>query len=192
MERATHKVYITQSLLNSWSYLFECDPEYSEESMNDFLRALQKIYNPPNFFMQRGLDFEKECVEGYVEGITDIIKGGVYQATVMKDINIDGQEVLVYGKLDILKAGTIYDIKRVSKYSAPKYLGAYQHHVYLSLVPEASSFVYIINDGNHTYYETYRRDESLPIEPMIKQFFNWLKERNLFEIYQEYWRAKDK
>jgi hypothetical protein len=190
METTEPKVYITQSLLNSWSYLFEVDQEYYDQSYTDFLNSLQKIYTPSNFFMQRGLDFEKECMEGNVEGISEIIRGGIFQAVATKDIIIEGLKVLVYGKLDVLKAGKIYDIKRVSKYAAPKYLNAYQHHFYLAMVPEAKEFTYIINDGNHTYYETYRRDEAKPIEPMIQQFFNWLKERNLFEIYKMFWKAK--
>lgn len=192
MSNNKSKVYITQTLLNSWNYVMSCDDERTQTAYNDFINTLNKIYTPPNIYMERGIQFEQDCVDGNVEGISELIKGGVFQATGTKVIEVDDVEVLLYGKLDCLKAGIIYDIKRVSKYETQKYYDSYQHHLYMEMIPEAIEFTYLINDGENTYYETYRRDECKPMAPVIHHFFNWLKERNLFGVFQEKWKQKEK
>ncbi len=192
MSNNKSKVYITQTLLNSWQYVLSSDADKVQDAYNDFINTLNKIHTPPNFFMERGIQFEQDCVDGKVEVISDLIKGGVFQATGTKVIEVDNVEILLYGKLDCLKAGIIYDIKRVSKYETPKYFNSYQHHLYMELIPEAIAFTYLINDGEQTYIETYRRDEVKPMAPVIHHFFNWLKERNLFGVFQEKWKSKEK
>jgi hypothetical protein len=184
------KLYITTSLLNSWLYIFKSDD--TEKAYEDFLNSLNKTPGPPNIYMERGIEFEQQCVDGIVPVISDLIKGGVFQAVATKDIEVDNIPVLMYGKLDVLKAGIIYDIKRVSKYETQKYFDSYQHHFYMELVPEAREFRYLINDGNETYVETYRRDETIPLTPVISSFFSWLRSKGLFALYIHKWQAKNR
>ena len=62
--------------------------------------------------------------------------------------------------------------------------------MYLSLVPEARDFTYIISDGNYVYREKYPREIVPPIEPTIKQFMEFLKQHGLWKTYQEIWRVQ--
>jgi len=179
---------ITPSLLNSWSYIFKGTD--TEKAYSDFLGYLKKLPSEQNEFMLRGIEFEKECVEGRVPSISPIIKGGAYQVSASKEIDVDGFMILMYGKMDVIKAGTIYDIKRVNQFALQKYFDSYQHHFYFDIVPEAKRFVYLINDGNRTYQEEYTRDEMINLKIVISDFISWLRERGLLEFYIQNWMAK--
>ena len=181
---------VTTTLLNSWGYLWKVGEDYEQSAWADFLDLLNKVKKPPNEAMQRGLQFEADCMAGMVPGISELIKGGAFQYSASKEIKVGSESVLLYGKIDVLKAGIIYDIKSTSKYELQKYHDSVQHHIYLTLVPNAIKFVYLINDGEHTYQETYRREEVRPIEPTIDQLYRWLKERNLWTIYADKWQSR--
>lgn len=162
--------------------------DYGNEK-DDFLSYLMREPIEVNFFMKRGNEFEDECLNGDHERISPIIEGGCFQfkAELMYN-NIYGLNINLKGKLDVLKAGIIYDIKRVQKYKTPKYFDSFQHHVYLTIVPEAIKFIYLIDNGYETFEEVYERSEIIDMEPVIKSFIRWLKENDLFEIYKEKWR----
>jgi hypothetical protein len=191
MNRKPNAMYlITPSLLNSWSYQFEVDDEYAEKSRKEFLSYLKREQVEKNEFMIRGIEFEEECIKGNVPVISELIQGGAYQYSGKKEVEVDGVKFLMYGKHDVLKAGIIYDIKRVSKYETQKYFGSYQHHFYFDLVPEADKFVYLINDGSKTFIEEYHRDEKIDLTRVISDFMKWLENNGLFEIYLDHWVAR--
>ena len=163
---------ITPSLLNSWANIWNCvdyvrESEKDEISLEDkqslareqafceFLDTLNRLPSEPNIYMQRGIDFEEECYKGNTV-ISPIIENGAYQISGKKVIKVDGINVLLYGRLDVLKGGIIYDIKRVTKYAPQKYLKSYQHPVYLELFPDAQKFVYLVYDDTEKLHtETY-------------------------------------
>jgi hypothetical protein len=196
---------ITASLLNSWSYLFEdLEDEASEEKYKEFLEYLENDKTKPripNKYMLEGIWFENECCKGNVEGISNLIKDGCFQLSASKKATIDGQDFLMYGKLDCLKEGIIYDIKKNSYYEVGKYFGSYQHHFYMELIPEAYKFVYLIGvDNSQDVYaetgikysifeETYTRKECHSLEQTIREFIEWLKRKNLYETYERNWRS---
>jgi hypothetical protein len=181
---------VTTTLLNSWSYQWKVSEEYEQSAWQDFVDLLNKVRKPPNEAMQRGLQFEADCMAGLVPGISERIRGGVYQYSASKETKVGSESVLLYGKIDVLKAGIIYDIKSTSKYELQKYHDSVQHHMYLTMIPNALKFVYLINNGYDTYEETYRRHEIKPVEPLIDQFYRWLKEKNLWQIYTEKWQSR--
>lgn len=182
---------VTTTLLNSWSYLWKVDEAYEQQSWQDFIDLLNRIRKPPNEAMQRGLQFEADCIAGLVPGISEKIKGGVYQYSASKETKVGNERVLLYGKIDVLKAGIIYDIKSTIKYELQKYHDSIQHHMYMTMIPNAVKFEYLINNGRETFIETYRRDEIRPVEPTIDQFYQWLKERNLWQVYTEKWQTRN-
>ena len=49
---------MTQSLLSSWLYTFNCPDDYEEEAFNDFLSTLRREPHETNEAMQNGIDFE--------------------------------------------------------------------------------------------------------------------------------------
>lgn len=184
---------ITATLLNSWKYLFnnQTGEESQETLYNDFLKVLKREPTETTPAMALGNEFEKECYEGKVEGISEIIKGGAFQLSASKIETIGNYNFLLYGRLDVLKNGVIYDIKRVGKYSdVQKYYTSVQHVMYLKLIPQAKEFKYLISDGECVYTETYDRNDIIePIETIIINFVNWLKRNDLFDLYVEKWGA---
>lgn len=198
---------VTPSLLNSWAYIFLASQnvreaasdtmcledkadQASERAKEEFIDTLKKVEKPPNEAMQKGIDFERECYLGNTP-ISQIIEGGAFQIVGKKNVIIDDIPVLLYGRLDVLKNGTIYDIKRVRQYKAQKYLKSYQHGFYLDLFEEASTFTYLAyDDGEKLHQETYYRGQYTPTETVVKEFFGWLKLNDLLEIYEEHWKSK--
>ena len=182
---------ITATLLNSWKYLFnnQAGEESQETLYNDFLKVLKREPTETTPAMALGNEFEKECYEGKVEGISEIIKGGAFQVVGITNVNLCGYLFVLYGRIDVLKNGVIYDIKRVSKYSdVQKYYTSVQHVMYLKLIPQAKEFKYLISDGECVYTETYDRNDIIePIETTIINFVNWLKRNDLFDLYVEKW-----
>ena len=188
MEKKPH--LITASLLNAWKYLLES--EYS--TMDSFLEVLNKVSHETTKAQQAGYDFEDWCIENYEPTLN-----GQYQVKLSKEVTINGIEFCLYGRLDCLKQGVVYDYKHTSKYEVGKFFGSYQTSMYLELVPEASKMVYVIgtdkpqyqveneNDVYNIFEETYTRDECKPIIQVIKQFIEWLKTMGLWQTYLELW-----
>lgn len=121
--------------------------------------------------------------------IANIVKGGLLQYKAKKPIEVSGEQFLLYGRLDVLKAGKVMDIKFSKGYERGKYLTSTQHPVYLELIPEASEFTYLVCNGVDVFKETYRRDETPSIYPTIEQFVEFLKSTGLWAVYTAHWEA---
>ena len=121
--------------------------------------------------------------------VADIVRGGQFQLKAKKYVTVNGIDFLVYGRLDVLNAGTIYDIKFTKNYDRGKYFGSTQHPMYFEIVPEASRFAYLISNGTDVWTETYTREETRSIYPAISDFTDWITAQGLFPIYAEKWEA---
>lgn len=199
---------MTHSLLSSWLYSMRDNPyadaTQEDTSKEDFLRVLRREPTPTTEAMQRGIDFENlvtDIVRGAeidpeekwgraAKAVADIVSGGQLQYVATKAVTINGLELLLYGRLDALKAGAIYDIKFSSGYERGKFIDSTQHPMYMELVPEADFFSYLVSDGNEVWTENYRRDETPSIIPTIVDFLRWLNETGNMEIYLKYWGAR--
>ena len=155
--------------------------------------------------MQNGYDFE-ELVTSIATGanyqtdrehrwydaaskVADIVRGGQFQVKAKKPVAVNGTDFLLYGRLDVLKAGDIDDIKFTKNYERGKYFGSTQHPMYFELIPEARCFSYLISNGTDVWTETYTREETRSIYPVIGDFADWLDAAGLTQIYREKWRA---
>ena len=197
---------ITPSLLNSWGWIWNCEDTVQstdndlisledkvelvrKKAFEDFVKTLNRIPSEPNEYMKAGIEFEEECYKGNT-CVSPIIEGGAYQIVGKKDTEVNGMKFLMYGRLDVLKGGIIYDIKRIWRYSLPKYAKSYQHQFYFELFPNAYKFEYLAFDGNKLHREVYFPSKNeREIEDVISNFIQWLKENDLFEIYKEKWRC---
>lgn len=198
------KIRITQSLVSAWLWSFKTEDGYEK-----FLKTLNREKIQPTPEMLSGVAYEN-CLNAVLNGevmpedhewykpvmqMAKILKGSQQQVTLFRDLRVDGQDLLVHGVLDYLKAGHIYDCKFSKRYGSRnnivKYLGSVQSSFYLYLVPEAFDMTYLISDGTWFYYEHYPRDIVDPIEPVVYQFLNFLKNNNLFEIYKEKWSVQN-
>lgn len=197
---------MTHSLLSSWLYAIKDDPFEDATTERDhyaeFLDVLNRVPTPTTEAMQNGIDFE-DTVMSFVQGVPNlggrwddaaekiarIVDGGQFQYKAKKTVTVAGNDFLLYGRLDALKAGTIYDIKFSKSYDRGKYYGSTQHPLYLELVPEARQFMYLVSNGTDVWTETYFREDTRSIFPVIADFTDWIKSQGLFPIYAEKWSA---
>lgn len=211
MLQSTQKadLYLTQSLLSSWRYFLNAEEAYSDSAYQSFLSALRREKTELTKAMLEGIAFEdmiNATVRGYdpmqaveippkwekaVKKFSRICAGGQSQTPVSGILHAHGLDIGVYGLCDYVKAGVIYDIKKVTRYEYGKYYSSPQHPMYMRLLPEAKKFTYLIFDGAHTYMETYRSGDFPPIEFTVSEFLWWLKEMDLFEEYKNYWTMND-
>ena len=198
-QKWSSRYLITQSLLSSWQYVFK-----SEDGYEDFLKTLRKEPKQQTMAMLEGIRFEN-CLNAVLNGATiepthewyrpimelyPILQGAQQQVAVSKDVVIDGVSFVLYGKLDFLKSGIIYDTKYSKTYEVGKYLDSPQHPMYLELVTEAREFQYLICDGTYIYTETYRPGELEPIEQIIKYFMKFLDRMNLVKTFCDNWKSQ--
>ena len=200
---------MTHSLLASWLYTMRDNPyedaTSDKDSFAEFMMTLRREQTPTTEAMQRGIDFEN-LVTAIVNGeqtppdwdkwynaaseVAEIVRGGCLQYKAKKEIEVAGITFLLYGRLDALKAGVIYDIKFSSGYDKGKYVDSTQHPTYLELIPQAGEFTYLVSNGGTVWKETYRRDETADIRDVISDFVSWLEENSLMDVYKEHWEAK--
>ena len=121
--------------------------------------------------------------------VARIVKGGWLQYKAKKEITVSGEKFLLYGRLDVLKAGEIIDTKFSKGYERGKYISSTQHPTYMELIPEADRFTYMVSNGSEVWTETYRRDETPSIYPVIEAFVEYLKGNDLWEVYTSHWAA---
>ena len=192
MTKSKTSLLLTQTLINSWLYLYQVDGEYYEKCYQDFLKTLKRIPLEDNEIFARGREFEKQVINGEYKEIYDIIKGGSYQVSKKKELVVDNLDFTIYGIADFIKNGVIYDTKRVNQYELQKYQYSSQHLIYLYLFDDCYEFTYLIVDNSDTTYEeTYKRNDlTMSIETLIHNFISFLKENNLFNIYLENWKGK--
>ena len=200
---------MTQSLISSWNYLHQCREESQESAYNDFLNTLNRIPKETTPEMQNGIDFENEVYkaaagiprsahpkwENGINAVATLIKGAPVQVTAQRELTIGSMNLLVYGVLDALKAGTIFDVKFSNKgfgsaELAGKYLDSPQHPTYFFIVPEAQEFKYLVSDGEDLYTECYTRKNSRPFEEIAKEFLASLEAMNLLDTYKAKWVSK--
>lgn len=197
---------VTHSLLSAWIYALKDNPYEDatgdeKDPFAEFLTVLRREPTEPNEAMQNGLDYE-QLVDDVVNGkqfpddqkwleqakqMAAIVSGGETQMQLSKVIPVAGYNILLLGRLDWIKCGTIYDIKFSKSYERGKYYGSTQHSLYFECCPEVNTFTYLVTNGNDVWTETYRRDETADIRYTVESFLSWLRENGLLDEYLKYW-----
>lgn len=200
---------ITQTLLSSWAYVFNCRDECAEDAMADFLRTLNREKTEATEAMLDGIAFENEVYkaasgiarqphekwERGIQAVATALRGAQTQVKAQRDMDAHGMKFLVYGILDGLRAGVIFDVKKKSKSFgsldlAGDYLDSAQHPAYFYIVPEAYEFRYLVSDGQDLYVETYRPEECRPFPDIVDEFITSIESLGLLSLYKEKWAAK--
>jgi hypothetical protein len=201
------KYLITTTLINSYQYYINDEFKSPADSRADFLKTLSKEKFEPNEAMQKGIDFEEEIFKQcslekevgkkltsnpICDAIVKIVKGGLWQQTCKKDLHIGNKEFLLYGKMDVIKRDTIYDIKYTSNYELGKFLGSAQHLIYLYCTG-LPKFKYLVSNGKDFWIEDYFNNVNIEneIKSKINDFLSYLENdseaKNLFETK---WKTK--
>jgi len=97
--------------------------------------------------------------------LAKIVKGGLWQQVVKKQINVGNDSFLLYGKCDVIKRDTIYDIKFTDNYELGKFQDSSQHLIYLYCT-NMPKFQYLISDGKDYWVEDYHNN--LDVENKVK------------------------
>lgn len=181
---------ITPSLINSINYYIQNNLETN--LLSKIISILKREAQPITEQISAGISYEDSTYKGCTNA-SKYVEGGAYQIAKKKFIEVDGVSYLIYGRIDFLKAGTIYDVKYTSSYTRPKYYHNTQTSIYLYLFDSAIRFTYLIADGyeNTIYQETYYRDEVPSVYSIVKDFISLLKKLNLYNLYLENWRTKN-
>lgn len=184
---------ITPSLYSQWFWHLQTD-----RTKDEFLSYLRKEPQPTSEAMQQGIDFEdsvRSVTEGgktedpCIEETARIVSGGLWQVTLTKRIG----DLCLYGRSDVIKRDTIYDIKRCGKYEVGKYQDSIQHDLYMEC-SGLKRFVYIACDGNAVYQEEYRQTEQSRNElfARIREMVNWINaDADYSKAFVEHWTAKE-
>lgn len=200
--------WMTQSLLNSWLYFMNAEELYSDRALDDLFAALRREKREKTRAMQDGIRFERMVNAAVSGGAADdppnerwrqaaerfagLCSGGQSQVPVSGRLSAAGMDFVLYGVCDYVKAGRIYDIKKVTHYAYGKYAGSPQHPMYLYLLPEAARFDYLIFDGSSCYQETYRRCDCKPVGQTISEFVHWMSSTGNLELYKANWAMNKK
>lgn len=198
----TPKLLITQSLLAAWQYQYQAFD--IESAHKDFLRVLRREKSKPTQAILDGIQFENmvtACCEGSpppevhkwgqaVRAIVDRVQGAQFQVAVQRTAVVEDIPFLLYGRLDALKAGVIYDIKFSRSYQVGKYLDSPQHPMYFALVPEAQRFEYLVFTGSDVCVEKYDREDALDIRDTIRDFMKYIEASKLDKLYCQKWETR--
>lgn len=176
--------------------------------MAAFLSTLRREETEQTEAMLNGIEFENAVYaeasgqlrpphpkwEYGITTIAELMKGAQFQVRVQREIEVAGVTFLVYGVLDGLRAGTIFDVKFKNKSFgsldlAGDYFDSPQHPFYFYMLPEARDFLYLVSDGNDLYIERYTPEESVKAESLILEFLQFLKAANLLDVYKAHWQA---
>lgn len=197
---------ITPTLLNSFQYYIQDEYKSPADSRADFLKTLSREKFEPNETMQKGIDFEntvKFLCDSFRErnindfntpheAIANIVNNGLWQQTVKKDLTVGNQEFLLYGKCDVIKRDTIYDIKFTSNYEVGKFLDSAQHLIYLYCL-DLPKFQYLVSDGEEYWVEDYHNHAGIEdeIKSKISDFMGYLEnDQEAKEMFFTKWGSK--
>jgi hypothetical protein len=122
-----------------------------------------------------------------------IVKDGLWQQSVKKEIKVGNQEFLLYGRTDVIKRDTIYDIKFTGNYELGKFLDSSQHLIYL-YCSDLPNFSYLISDGKEFWREDYHNHAGIEneIKSKISDFLGYLEnDKEAKEMFLTKWESKN-
>lgn len=208
------KYLITPSLLGSYNwYISEFNNK--PEARQEWLDRLGKIWSGTSEAAQKGIDFEdivkllaeknpdslnllKGKGEDYIRCADDIslkVNNGHWQEKLTKTIDFQGNQYVLYGKSDVIKENTIYDIKTTKQYDVNK--GYYQNnpqHAFYCYCADIPNFKYLVTDFKNVYEESYR----LTQEEALERIYIYLTEFNEYlesdeeakKLFLKHWKSK--
>lgn len=200
---------ITPTLLNSLKYYLGSDYANRE----DFLKTLSREKFEPNEAMQKGIDFENDiesfCAEFKKEKLTynpltdtdyakcvyefaEIVKNGYWQEPVKKQIEVAGTKILLYGRCDVIKGNTVYDIKYTKNYNLGKFQNSTQHLIYM-FCSGLDKFKYLVSDLKSYWIEEYVKQSNIEaqLRSEIMRFFDYLdRDKEAKELFYNKWKSR--
>lgn len=192
---------ITPSLLNSWIYYMDYESDDKEKELkqrDSFIKTLNKEFET-NRAIEFGKEFEEDVFKacdgkrfGFSGEVADIVAGGTWQMPCSKQY----KNFLLYGRMDVVKGNTIYDIKTTSNYDVGKFKDSAQHKLYLYCTG-LERMKYLVVEVYHGIDEIKLKGLSIEeytdrnIEPTVDGFINWLDvDQECKDLYYKNWKCK--
>jgi hypothetical protein len=204
------KYLITPSLLSSYNWYISAEYGDPAELRKDWLQRLARVQTPMSEAAQKGIDFEnrvRELIENkptilanqkpeYIECVINIanrVRSGYWQETLKKEIEFDGKNFLLYGKSDVIKEDTIYDIKTTKSYEVGKFQDNPQHAIYCYCA-DIYKFKYLVTDFKGVFEESYTltKESALDfIHSLLSEFLAYLEvDIEARALYYKHWESK--
>ena len=120
------------------------------------------------------------------------VRNGIWQEKVKKDLTIGDHNFILYGRTDVIKCDTIYDIKFTKSYDTGKFLDSIQHLIYL-YCSDLPNFSYLISDGKNWWKEDYFNHSGVEgeIKSKISQFLDYLQgDKEASDMFYLKWESK--
>jgi hypothetical protein len=204
------KYLITPTLINSYQYYINDEFKSPADSRTDFLKTLSREKFEANESIKKGIQLEDDIMrstkgwdpmilgdEDYlkcVQAISNVlIPNCLWQQSVKKEIKVGNQEFLLYGRIDVIKKNTIYDIKYTSNYELGKFLDSSQHLIYLYCTG-LPKFQYLISDGKDYWIEDYYNHANIEneIKSKISDLLGYLEnDMEAKKLFETKWGAKN-
>lgn len=151
---------VTPTLLNSYEFAANAPFAWKQKANEDFVAKLRREKGTFPEWVKKGSKFEdavyNDCmgsktyggqIDTEAEAFQDVValcKGGTFQDVFKKTMIIDGNEYLIYTKMDVVFPDIIRDIKTTLSYKgAHKYLKGWQHWLYC-YAAEIPKFEYVV------------------------------------------------
>lgn len=204
------KYLLTTSLLNSYAYYIQDEFKSPQDSRADFLKTLSREKFEPNPSMQKGIDFENDVkiateykyeywqdnktveYDSVIDCLANIVQDGLWQQSVKKDLRVGNHDFLLYGRTDVIKRDTVFDIKFTSNYEIGKFQDSSQHLIYL-YCSELPKFSYLISDGKDWWREDYFNHAGIEgeIKSKVSEFLDYLEgDKEAKELYFNKWVSR--
>lgn len=195
---------ITTSILDAFGWYRRCPPSWRKRAHADLVAKIRRERYEPHVSAQRGIEFEDAIYEQKTGGsaqfkrVSERCSGGIYQRVMKETIQVNGRDVLLYCKSDVLFPDVkLIDIKTTENYRGDdKYLQGWQHKLYL-YVAGLSEFEYVVvmfdkfpsNTIVDHYVIPYTNDNPNELLKEIKagiwDFYEWLVQEELFYDYEQ-------
>ena len=200
--KAQPTLLITTSILDSYAWYSSCPPSWKTRAYNSLIATIRREGYSPHKTAQRGIAFENAIYNGSIGSekfneIKQYFAGARYQQVIKRQIQVEGRDVLLYGKVDALYPDKICDIKTTENYRGEqKYLSGWQHKIYslITGIPDFEYFVVLFEafPGN-TIIDYYKIPCSSTTEEQlirnvsegIWNFYEWLMSEDLFYDYEQ-------
>jgi len=205
---------ITPTILDSYEFAKGAPPSWKARAEEGFLAKLRREKVDYPAWVAKGQDFEdtvvRVCNAHHKKRFEDdpikqgsyLFKevavtciGGNFQEKLSKKMEIDGEQVFLFGYCDVTFPHLTIDLKTTLNYKGPsKYLNGHQHLFY-SFMRNVPAFQYIVvqwaSEDAITIQAVHTIDYTAPemgileadIRIKIANFFDYLRKNNLWQDY---------
>ncbi len=187
-----YRYIVTADLLNAWQ---DWTSGADDGDLFRMILSGSPITEPENSiaFMceQHSKKYNDFSMMAGVSEICRIVDGGTWYMAEKSSCIIDASTQIDYRVVaDVINGFTAYKILPVNKWTSGMMSKNIESSLLKSVFPEIHRVRYILLDNKSVYTETYYIQDIPYIEPILSEFFDWIKNTDLFDMYKKKWGNK--